>query len=431
MRIVYIHQYFRTPAEPGGTRSYEFARRLVAAGHEVHMVTTLQDGPAPVRSGWFETTEAGIVVHRLVNPYSNAMNRRERLKAFFRFAYHACQRAASLKGDVVFATSTPLTVAIPAVWAARRGRIPIVLEIRDLWPEIPIAMKWLNDPISIAAARWLERFAYRNAARVVALSPDMKRGIVATGYPEDRVVVIPNCADIDLFRVPPERGQEFLRAHPYLEGRILVTYAGTLGQANGVGYLVDVARAMSRLDDAVGFLIVGEGREREAVRRKAEDLGLLGTNLWMLPPLPKRDMPGVLSASTISACLFINVPALWGNSANKFFDSLAAGRPVMINYEGWQADLIREYGVGLVVPPDDPEKAAGLLLEFVRDEERVRQSAGAAARLAVEKFDRDNLAAQLRELLETVVAEWGGSSRSDSGNPSGGRAANSHGSARR
>ena len=187
---------------PGGTRSYEMARRLVAMGHEVNMVTSWREEKAqwsPLlpknKSGWFVTDEAGIKVHWLPVPYSNRMGFGERIRAFFLFALRSAQRAAALDADIVFATSSPLTIALPAVYAARRRKVPMVFEVRDLWPEMPIAMAALQSPLQIRAARALESWAYRNAAAVVALSLGMKQGVVDTGYPARQVAVIPSSSD--------------------------------------------------------------------------------------------------------------------------------------------------------------------------------------------------------------------------------------------
>ena len=175
MRITYLHQYFNTPEMSGGTRSYEMARRLVAMGHEVNMITSWREDDG--RKGWFETAEAGIKVHWLPVPYSNKMGFKERISAFFRFAWGAARKAASLPADVVFATSTPLTIALPGVYAARRQKAPMVFEVRDLWPELPIAIGALKNPFLQFMARQLELFAYRNSKAIVALSPGMRDGV--------------------------------------------------------------------------------------------------------------------------------------------------------------------------------------------------------------------------------------------------------------
>lgn len=120
---------------PGGTRSYEMARRLVAMGHEVNMVTSWREPDG--RKDWFTTEQSGIKVHWLPVRYSNCMPYNQRIASFFKFAFCATYKAASLPADVVFATSTPLTIALPGICASLFRRVPMVFEVRDLWPAIP------------------------------------------------------------------------------------------------------------------------------------------------------------------------------------------------------------------------------------------------------------------------------------------------------
>ena len=400
MRIIYLHQYFTTPNMAGGTRSYEMARRLVRWGHEVHMVTSDAAGRSP---RWFETEEAGIRVHWAPVRYSNYMGFHRRIVAFARFACMAGRRAAQLPGDLIFATSTPLTIALPAVYAARKKSIPLVFEVRDLWPQVPIAVGSLRSRPAIAAARWLEAFAYRNSDRVVALAEGMKEGVVAAGYPADRVTVIPNGSDLRLFRAPARTGREFRRRHDWLGKRPLVVYTGTLGKVNGVDYLARLAAAVRKHDTEVRFLVVGGGCEQSKVRKVAEELGVLGRNFFLQAPVPKHEIPAILSAADLATSTVIDHPDLWENSANKVFDALAAGRPVAINHEGALADMIRTSGCGLVLHPNDLESSAKQLTEAIRDPQWRWQARMAAARLADQRFDRDKLAADLESVLLEVL----------------------------
>jgi glycosyltransferase involved in cell wall biosynthesis len=397
LRILYLHQYFNLPSDAGGTRSYETARRLVASGHRVDVVTTRRDEGS--QRGWRETEEAGIHVHWIPIPYANAMSYPARVRAFFAFAWAAALRTRSIESDVVFATSTPLTIAVPGVYAARRQRIPMVFEVRDLWPELPIAMGALRGPVAKGAGRALERFAYRNSSRIVALSPGMKAGILRTGYPAHRVHVIPNAADLDLFDVPPGRGRQFRARHPWLGERPLVVYAGAVGKIHGVDYLARVAAAARTAAPEIRFAVVGEGGERERVEALARDLGVLGANFFMLPALPKAEMPAILSAADLATSLCIDLPALWDNSANKFFDALAAGRPIAINYQGWQADLLAETGAGIVLDARNVDAAARDLTRALRDGAWLDGAGRAASRLARERFSRDRLASELEAVL--------------------------------
>lgn len=398
MRIVYLHQYFRTPEMAGGTRSYEFARRLVEAGHDVHMVTSDTSGGSCVR----ESTEAGIRVTWIPVAYSNDMRERQRLMAFAKFAYKSASVTASSNADVIFATSTPLTIAIPAIFAKYRQKSPLVLEVRDLWPSVPIELGYLSNCLLRTSARFLERLAYSQSEAIVALSEGMREGIIASGTPASKVTVIPNSCDLAEFDVDPALGIQFRRRFDWLGDRPLVSYSGTLGFANDVSYMVKLAAAVYRLDPEIRFATIGDGAEREMLAELSHRHAVLGRNFFMLPPMPKDEIVTVFSASTVTASWFRNSKALWANSANKFFDSLAAGKPIVINYEGWQADLIRGSKIGLVLDPTDVDQAARMLVEYVHDDIKVEAAGRSARKLGEARFGRDDLASMLEAILASA-----------------------------
>lgn len=407
MKIIYLHQYFATPKMLiGGVRSYEMARRLVARGHEVHIVTSDAAGAFADKAGggWFETDEDGIRVHWLPVAYDNAMSFFQRIRAFFRFAVAAARKAASLEGDLVFATSTPLTIALPGIWASRRRRRPMVFEVRDLWPEIPIAIGVLKSKPLIMAASWLERFAYRRSAAIVALSPGMRDGIVKTGYPENQVEIIPNAADLDLFDVPDAAGRDFRDRHDWLGDRPMVLYGGTFGFMNGVTYLAKLAAAMKALDPDVRFVAIGSGAEKDKVLETAAELGVLDDNFFVIDRVKRMEMPGIHRAADIITSLFIDLPEMQANSANKFFDGLAAGRPIAINYGGWHKALLAEAEAGFHLDPNDLDAAARRLHERLQDRAWLEEAGRQARRLAETRFARDDLALQLEAVLSRVVA---------------------------
>ncbi len=411
MHILYQHQYFVPPDGIGGTRSYEMARRLVKAGHRVTMITSSAFFPEHYRFddrlSRLEMDGIELLVIRI--PYSNKLSYLERIKAFGEFAIRALLATTKVKDvDLLFATSTPLTIAIPAVFGKFWHNRPMVFEVRDLWPELPIAIGALRNPVLKWLARWLERFAYANSAQVVALSPGMKEGVVRTGYPEETVTVIPNSCDVELFG--RACSSDYFADIRKRRDQPVVLYAGTLGIINGVDYLVDIAEAMLKIDPEVCFVISGDGKQKQEVLDKASAGRVLGINLWVLQPVAKCKLPRLLSGCTVACSLVINCPALWHNSANKFFDTLAAGRPVMINHEGWQADVIRNSGAGVVVPADDPVAAARELHGFISDPRRLEKAGNAATELAATDFNRDRLFGKLLAVFESVHCKRAGRS---------------------
>jgi glycosyltransferase involved in cell wall biosynthesis len=407
MHILYLHQYFVPPDGAGGTRSYEMARRLVKAGHRVTMVTSATGFPPSYGniSDRRDLVLDGIEMRVFNVPYSNRFSYPRRIMAFVKFSLKTALQVLREKNvDLVFATSTPLTIAIPGIIGKIRHRCPMVFEVRDLWPELPIAVGALRNPVFVWLARLLEKLAYRCSARVVALSPGMAAGVARTGYPSNQIAVIPNSCDVELFRGAGAEGEDFRRQYSHLANGPLVTYAGTFGIINGVAYMAEIAAAMARIAPEVVFLALGRGREEEKVAQRARELDVLEKNFWMLPPLAKPVMPQVLRATTVALSLFVDLPQMWNNSANKFFDALAAGCPVAINYRGWQADFIERTGAGLVIPARDPQEAARLLYAFIQDEDRLRRASRAAAEAADGEFNRDRLAKELERVLREAAS---------------------------
>jgi glycosyltransferase involved in cell wall biosynthesis len=388
----------------GGTRSYEFARRLVERGHQVDVVT---GDPQPATTGRRRiTTEAGITVHWLPVAYGNEMNYRQRLAAFARFAWRAAAVSAAVPCDVVLASSTPLTVAIPGAFAALRRRAPMVLEVRDLWPEVPIAFGALRSPVTRWAAWRLEAWAYRRSAHVIALCPGMASSI-RRRFPGVPVTVVPNGSDLDLFADADRTGRALREATPWLADRPLVLFAGTIGKYNGLDYLVRMAAVLATTDPEVRIAILGAGGAADEVRRLAGEAGVLDRNLFMLGPVPKSAVAAYFGACDLAVSLTIDLPQLGpnagGSSANKVFDALAAGRPVAINYGGSLADILTDSGAGLVLPADDPRAAAAAVSGLLGDRAAGVAARAAARALAHNRFSRDLLFEDFERVLSAAA----------------------------
>ena len=382
-----------TRAGGGGTRSYEFARHLVGAGHEVTMVT----------AGHSREVE-GIRVVGVGGAYNDymaatSMGYGRRAAAFGRFAAGAT--GAALRGphpDVVFATSPPLTMALPAVTAARRHRAPLVFEVRDLWPRAPVEMGALRNPAARRAAEAVERAVYRAAAHVVALSPGMADGVAAAGVPRERITVIPNASDLDLFSPDVDPGD--LRERLGLGDSFVAAYFGTMGEANDLGQVIEAATLLrDRGENGVAFVLQGEGKRRTGIEEEVRRRGL--ENVKLLPGGDKESAARLAAASDACLTIFKDVPVLATNSPNKLFDTFAAGRPAIVNTDGWQRELV-ERGAGLFARPGDPADLAAQVLALRDDPALAKRLGEGARRLAEEEFDRRLLAERLRQLLESV-----------------------------
>jgi glycosyltransferase involved in cell wall biosynthesis len=401
VRVTYIHQYFTTPDQGGGTRSYEMGRRLVKMGHQVRMITTHRESGF---GGWKIRDVEGIEVHELGVPYSNHMSNLRRICAFLHFAIMASVRVTRLNADVIFATSTPLTVAIPGIIGSTLRRTPLVFEVRDLWPDVPIALGALKSPISKWLARTLERLVYAKARHIVALAPGMREDIVAKGVDPSKVSVIPNGCDLEMFEPDPTARAQVNQWQPNLGEGPLVVFTGTIGRANGLGYLVEVAAHMKALAPSVRFVVVGDGADRARVEEQARAAGVLDSSMFFVGHVPKPIAAKWILASDVIVCLFTGPRVVWKDAVqNKFFDALAAGKPTASNFEGFQSIIARDADIGIIMDPASPEQGARQLSAVLLNQSWMQGVPSRSADLANQRFSREQLASQLAGILRRVA----------------------------
>ena len=404
MRILYFHQHFATPRGATGTRSYEFARALRARGHRVTMVCGAHalsglDLPYDAAHGWHRGDVDGIDVISLPLAYSNRDSLLRRGLTFFRFAWRSVRLALELDYDLAFATSTPLTAALPglaAKWA--RGK-PFVFEVRDLWPELPRALG-LRDPFVLGGMSLLELLSYRSADACVGLSPGIVEGIRARADARLPVVMIPNGCDLELFHPGKRTGLALPGIGP---DDFVAGFTGAHGPANGLDALLAAAAELRRRGDRrVKIAFIGDGKEKDRLAAAAREQGL--DNCLFYPAMPKERLGAVTSSLGCGLMVLKDVPAFYrGTSPNKFFDYVAAGLPVVNNYPGWLAGLIEKEGCGVVVPPGDPAALADALQRLAASPAESREMGAAARRLAERDFGRARLAEQFARSLEALA----------------------------
>ena len=278
---------------------------------------------------------------------------------FFQFLWLSTFKLLSLKGDLVLATSTPLTIGIPALIKKWFHKTPYIFETRDIWPEVVIAIGAINNKIIHYFLYFLEGLIYKNADAIVPLSVDMKDSITSR-YPNLvslPIKVIENISEIDRFQNGFDAEESILEKKIGFRPRFTVLYAGTFGRVNGLDYVIELASKLINLDPSIVFVLLGDGSEKKEVLQKANNIGVLEKNVFILDSVAKKDLPQLYYECDIGSSFVIPIKELWANSANKFFDTLAAGKPILINHNGWQKNLIFEENIGYVLPKVVDENA--------------------------------------------------------------------------
>ncbi|PTX03541.1 glycosyltransferase family 4 protein [Pararhodobacter aggregans] len=393
MHVLYFHQHFSTPQGSAGTRSYEMAQALLRDGHSVTMVCgSYAQGKTGLTGDFVRGRRRGVVdgieVIEFALDYANHMGFAQRVGVFAKFALGSIGVALREPADVVFATTTPLTAGIPGIFARWLRRKPFVFEVRDLWPELPKAMGVITNPVVLGLLSALEWMSYRSADRLVGLSPGIVDGIAKRGVARDRIAMVPNGCDMDLFA----QSTESWRPEGVADDQLLAIFTGTHGSANGLNAVLDAAAVLrARGRDDIRIALVGQGREKAQLQARARDEGL--DNVLFLDPVPKTQLTGLMAGADVGLQVLRNVPAFYfGTSPNKFFDYIAAGLPVLNNYPGWLAELIDETDCGFAVPPDQPQAFADALIAAADDRAALRDKGARAQALATSRFARSRLA---------------------------------------
>ena len=398
MKILYIVQHFSGPSGSSGSRPYENATRLVQMGHEVTLLCG--NYHKATDKDIDRAREIGVKIYQSSIKYDQSQSSLQRIITFRKYMKWAIKKGISLpRPDLIYASSTPLTIGEVGRQIATHHQVPFVFEVRDLWPEIPITIGALTNPISKLLAVRMARRVYGSADHVIALSPGMKEGVMKWGVPDENITVIPNCSDIALFGCRDAREAE--RKQFGWSDKFVCVFCGSIGLANGLDYLLDCGKVLSNNGvNNIHIAIVGDGAEKErlAARIEHEKIG----SVTVYDSVPKKDVPALLAASDVGVVSFLPIPYMNTNSANKFFDFLAAGLPVIINYDGWQESLLQESGAGFSVDPHEPGALAKVLMDLQTKPEMCQKMGLAARALAEEQFDRAKLVKNLEQLLLRV-----------------------------
>ena len=413
MRVLYLHQQFTTHRGSTGNRSYEFAKYLVGQGHEVFMICSGVDNEPRLTLGRAQrsmrTTIDGIhcvpIRAAVANPQTiTRQSGVRRMLGFLRFVRLAKQVGRGLpRPDVVFASHVPLTIGLAGMDLAKHFNVPLVFEVRDLWPQGLINLGLLKNWLVIAWLRRMERRIYAASKHVVALSPGIKDGILLSGVVQEQdVTVISNGCDLDLF--DPKLDRTYGRHKLGLNARVAAIYFGAIGQANGLEYIVEAARILQdRGSDHVAVVFVGGGGRKAALEQEVAKLAL--KNVMFFDPVPRSEVAKLVAGCDI--CMTIIRPSRdpsW--SPNKMFDAMAAGRPIVINVPGWLGETVEASGCGCYVDPANPQQLADAL-ERLADDPALRQEMGRNSRaLAEREFSRQILAGKLENVLTQAVVDY-------------------------
>jgi glycosyltransferase involved in cell wall biosynthesis len=405
MNVLLIHPYYLPPGAAGSVRWNQMTRHMASQGHRLTVlagtVDYLTGEPyAPILT---EESEPGVRVVRVPMSQSYNQGRWGRLWAYNTFFWRSLWAVLFRVGeeiDVVVSTSPPLTVGLTGWLLAKWHRKPFVLEIRDLWPDAPVQMGYLKNPILRWAAYCLELFLYRKAAHLVTLTPAFSDVLITQkGVPESQIATIPNGADLTLTQATLANfDRATFRQKNKLEGRFWIIYAGAHGTANGLMSVLDAAETLQ--DVPAGFLLLGDGPEKPKLMQEAQRRGL--TNVRFLPALPKSEALRWIAAADAGLVIMQPLPVFQTMLSAKLFDYLACGKPVFTAIDGITRQLVEQHEFGQFLDPNQPSVWCKQICLYIDTPTLVTDYGNNGQKYAFEVADRASLAHRYETLLTRV-----------------------------
>lgn len=406
MRILFLTDNFPPETNAPATRTYEHARRWVRAGVHVTVVTTAPNFPAG----------------KLMAGYRNRLLQRERIEGidtvrvwsyitanegFARrtldyLSFMVSGFLVSLflrRPDVIVCTSPQFFTACAAYVLSLFKRRPFVFELRDLWPDSILAVGAMKESWFTRALRRLEYFLYRKSARIVSVTNSFKAVLSGNGIPGERIVVVPNGADLAAFR-PGPKPRSLVERHS-VHGKFVVAYIGTVGMAHGLRTILDAAEKLRPLDGIV-FLIVGEGAERASLKDEARRRGLL--NVIFAGAVGKDQIVEYWRLADAALVLLLDRPVFRHVLPSKMFEAMATERPILLGVLGESAELLENAKAGLVVQPENSDALAAAVSRLADGPEAAAEMGRNGRRYVERELDRDKLAAAMLAELRAVAA---------------------------
>ena len=390
MKVVYIHQYFITPKEPGGARSYYASRKFLETADEVVVITANtkhEDWPF-VR---VENVD-GIKVVYIKNPYDSKMSASSRVLSFLKFLLYSTYFALREKNiDAVYASSTPITIGVPGLLTKHIKAATFILELRDIWPDVPYEMGYIRNRFVYRVMKWYEQLLYRQADKIITISEGIK-DCVGAQYAH-KTASYPFGSNLALFT--PAKNENWRHAQG-ITAKTLYIYTGAIGIANCVDYLVEAANLLQKAGNSdIHIALVGDGSARKAVIEQANELGL--KNLSIHDPVPVESLNEIYASADAGIILFGNLSASlrYTASPNKLFDYLAAGLPVFFNFDGPLKDTLEAQTVGKYVAYDDPQSLADAMTYYSNNKDQLIRMSCNARRYAEAECDREQILTDL------------------------------------
>lgn len=392
MNLLVVSQYF----QPENFRVNDLVEGMVARGHTVTVLTGQPNYPSgafPPGYGWFGKRRERLLGAEILRVPLCARKRGGAVRLALNYlSFAACASLAALfrlrgRFDAIFVFApSPITVAIPAIVAAKRFHAPMLVWVLDLWPESVAAAGGVRNKSVLGALARMVDWIYRKSARILIQSKAFVPSIAAYGVENARISYFPNWIE-PVYRDTAEPAA----APDDMPEGFRIVYAGNIGEAQDFPAILAAAELVAKTNPEVRWVIAGDGRMGEWVRGEVDRRGL-SERFRFLGQLPASRMPGLFAAADALLVSLRPEPVFELTIPGKVQSYLAAGRPVLAMLDGEGARVVQEAQAGLTCPAGDAPGLAAIVASMAAATPETRACMGDRAQAyAVREFDREML----------------------------------------
>lgn len=418
MKILYVSQYFPPEMGAPAARAAELGHHWSQSGHQVSVLTGFPNHPTGIvppewrsrlrRLTYREKAGDVNVFRTWLWPLPNRKSH-ERIRNYASFCFSAALRGLTLpRPDVVIATSPQLLVALAGWWMALTRQLPFIFEVRDLWPESLAAVGvGREDSLLHQALAGIARFLYDHADRIVVVTPAFKDRLMQDWrVPADKIEIVENGVETETFTPSQPCGSAEIREQVGADGKFLVSYIGTMGNAHGLETVLDAASELQHRSPDVLFLFLGEGAEKQRLKTLAESRGL--GNVRFQDQQPREKIPAFISASDACLVLLKKTDVFKTVIPTKMLEFMSCARPVILGVEGQARQIVESAGAGIPIEPENSAALAGAIHTLKADPELAASMGKKGRDYIVKNFSRASTAKKYIEVLERLLSEGSG-----------------------
>jgi glycosyltransferase involved in cell wall biosynthesis len=402
LNIQYYMHYLPGEGTAGSQQPVALARMLAGRGHDVTVLSSDLNLDTGGREEPLDMAVGGgrLRILRLPSPQDGRGSNLQRMKAYLTFMRRVKRRAMALeRPDAIVGSIQPLFTGWAAMRVAAKKRSPFLLEVRDLWPDA-LVVKGALGPTTAKPLYWMADRLYRNASRIVTLTPGIKVELLKKGIPSSKVDVFPNGFDPRLFEGSGALRDEIRQRYGWGDDFVAI-FTGSYTRVTAVEVIVEAARVLSGRK-GLRFELFGAGPTRAEVEALARSHGL--GNVHFHDPVPKREVPGLLAGADAALMCLFRTPLAHIYFENKFMDYMGAGKGILASFEGQQAEILRRSGAGWVVPPMDGAGLASLVERAMTDRDAFHALGEAGRKLVHGQLLLPDVLARYCDRIEDVAA---------------------------